>query len=104
MNWLRRMFKPPEQPAAEIVWTIQAPYHPFTAIPIKGYPWMHIGRSAEGTFEIYEYGKEFLLLFPRKWGMPAELFNDEAEAKDSAAKALRNASYQSHKTTDKRSE
>lgn len=92
MSWLSRLAervvgRPDRhrQPEA-LEWRVQRAVHPLSTDPCSAL--LHVARSGEGTFEIFDDEGFFLLHFPRSMKMPAELFRTLSEAKDRAALAL----------------
>lgn len=69
-----------------LVWRGHCAGHPLSDDPCTAY--YHIAQSPLGRFEIFEEGSNFLLSFPRRFRLPAELFADLSEAKSRALSVL----------------
>lgn len=79
---VRRLF----HPKPKLKWTVQHVNYP----PQSGDGLLHCAVTAAGTFEIYEDLKgHFLLHFPKRMRLPAELFHDLGTAKTHALQSLK---------------
>lgn len=81
-GWFGR--KPASQ--TNLVWRCHCAGHPLSDDPCAAY--YHVAQSEFGRFEIFEEGSNFLLSFPRRFRLPAELFADLREAKARALHAV----------------
>lgn len=75
LNWLRPVR------STNLVWRCQ--HASFT--PIRGTPLLHYANTESGALEVFEGGVSYLLHFPRRMGMPAEIFHSLGDAKARAS-------------------
>lgn len=87
MNWFSRLLRRPQPTPPPMTWKTQfASYH-----RQGGNALLHYARSDAGTFEVYDDGRAFLLHFPKRMTLPAELFHDLGAAKQRAAAITQSA-------------
>ncbi len=87
MNWISRVLMRFRRQPKQLTWKTQfASYH-----RQGGNALLHYARSEAGTFEVYDDGRAFLLHFPKRMTLPAELFHDLGAAKQRAAAVTQSA-------------